>query len=58
VVIKRTNGKEHAMNTQTTLPSSSDHLLKLTKGPIFIVTYYTLLDTSAFCECPRNRLQL
>ena len=56
--IKRTNGKEHAMNTQPMLPSSSDHLLKLTKGPIFIATYYTLRDTSAFWECPWNRLQL
>ena len=34
--IKRTNGRERAMNMQPMLPSSSDHLLKLTKGPTFI----------------------
>ena len=51
--IKRTDGKEHAMNTQSTLPSSSGHLLKLTKGPIFIAI--VLRDMSAFASV---RLQL
>ena len=29
------------MNTQPTLPSSSGHLLKLTKGPIFIAITFS-----------------
>ena len=41
---KCTNSREHAMNTQPTLHSSSGHLL--------FPSYYTLRDTSAFVSAP------
>ena len=42
------------MNTQPTLPSSSGHLLKLTKGPIFIAI--TFSEIRALLRVPSGPL--
>ena len=51
--IKRTNGKEHTMKTQPTLPSSPGHLSIAYKMSKFHI-YYTLRDTRAFVSALRT----
>ena len=45
---QNTCSREPAMNTQPTLPSSPGHLLKVTKGPIFIAIIHTSQNMCAF----------
>ena len=52
--IKHTNGRERAMNTQPTLPSSSGHLLKLTKGPFFLAIMFS--EMQALLRVPSGPL--
>ena len=52
--IKRASDIEHTMITQPILPSSSGHLVKLTKGPIFIAI--TVSEIWALLQVPSGPL--